>query len=78
LQASRLKAENFDRLLVAYGLSFDAFDIGEIERTDEIADDTDDPISPGKKGASTFCPLCNGTGGAMAHGCYKCGGSGLI
>lgn len=78
LQASRLRAENFDRLSVAYGLSFDAFDIGEIEKADEIEDDTDTVSVTETKGGPIFCPVCNGTGGAMAHGCYKCGGRGLI
>ena len=78
LKAGRLRAENFDRLSVAYGLSFDAFDIGEIEKAEEIEDITDDPGLPGRTGGTTFCSICHGSGGAMAHGCYKCGGTGLI
>lgn len=78
LKASRLRADNFDRLSVAYGLSFDAFDLGEIGKADEIEDITDNANVSRSNGGTTFCPICNGTGGAMAHGCYKCGGSGLI
>ena len=52
--------------------------VGEIEKADEIEDITDGPSVTATKGGSTFCPICNGTGGAMAHGCYKCGGTGMI
>lgn len=63
---------DYDRLSVAYGLSFDQFDLGEIERPDEIED-----VS-GSAGGSTACPKCGGTGGAYANSCSACGGAGWV
>jgi hypothetical protein len=41
--APRLNPDEYDRLSVAYGLSFDAFDIGQIIKSNEISDiDNDD------------------------------------
>ena len=46
IEAPLATPDNYDRLSVAYGLSFDPFDIGEIIRASEIEDDEPDPTSP--------------------------------
>ena len=43
LKAPGLNADEYDRLSVAFGLSFDAFDIGQIIMSNEIDDDDDEP-----------------------------------
>lgn len=75
LKANRLRSGEYDRLSVAYGLSFDAFDIGEIER----AGDIEDISLPGSAGAGIkiICPRCRGTGGPRGNDCLNCGGSGM-
>ncbi|MGH8162003.1 MAG: hypothetical protein ACRESR_07670 [Gammaproteobacteria bacterium] len=72
LVAQGIHAGDYDRLSVAYGLSFGQFDIGEIVRTDDIGGT--DPEPP----HGTACPDCNGTGGYMANSCNRCGGSGWL
>ena len=71
LIATKLPRDAYDRLSVAYGLSFDAFDIGAIIETSEIEDECDDRTT-----VSTTCDRCNGTGEPMGR-CPKCGGSGF-
>jgi len=73
LDASSLPEGSYDRLSVAYGLSYDPYDIGEIMRKSEVEDDLE---PKGGDGLQT-CPSCNGTGGAFG-GCFKCGGNGWI
>lgn len=63
---------DYDRLSVAYGLSFDPFDLGEIERSDEIED------MDGGLGGPMACSKCRGTGGGYANSCSTCGGTGWI
>ncbi|MBS1770564.1 MAG: hypothetical protein JSS77_12940 [Acidobacteria bacterium] len=71
LQADRMTEESYDRISVAYGLSFDPLDIGRIIRTDELP--RIDPVVP-ERGQ---CPRCNGTGG-LHRPCDRCGGTGLL
>lgn len=62
----------YDRLSVAYGLSFDALDIGQIQRTEEIArGGAGQPLDPG-----SLCPRCKGTGGWRGNDCPTCAGRG--
>ena len=78
LQAPLADASSYDRLSVAYGLSFDQYNIGEVTRSDEIENisDTQDKQSAVNIGAASACQSCGGTGGAMANSCRKCGGTG--
>lgn len=46
LKAPGLNAKEFHRLSVAYGLSFDAFDIGRIRPIDDTPDDDPPPAGP--------------------------------
>lgn len=46
LKAPGLNAKDFHRLSVAYGLSFDAFDIGRIRPIDDTPDDDPPPAGP--------------------------------
>lgn len=46
LKAPGLNAQDFHRLSVAYGLSFDAFDIGRIRPIDDTPDDDPPPAGP--------------------------------
>lgn len=74
LIANGLPPDQYHRLSVAYGLSFDAFDIGQIVPEEDVTD-----IS--RIGAiSNFqtCPTCTGSGGSYGGNCAKCGGSGWI
>ncbi|MGI9310873.1 MAG: hypothetical protein ACR2P7_04970 [bacterium] len=69
LSVPSLPKSDKDRLSVAYGLSFEAFDIEEVLRIDT-------PIENPKKNTSA-CPRCNGTG--SLHGiCPRCGNSGFV
>jgi hypothetical protein len=72
LEAPGISRDEYDRVSVAYGLSFDPDDIGEIVRESEIEDDL-----PYEQEGSRECPTCRGTGGAH-HPCNRCGGSGWI
>ena len=73
LSAEGVEDKDYDRLSVAYGLSFDALDIGEIEKSGDIEDvfEVDLNRKSGK------CEPCKGTGGSMGQ-CPKCGGSGWV
>lgn len=80
LEANGLSESDYGRISVAYGLSFDPFDIGEIIKEDEVDDVPCDGGSPGSAGAkadSVMCPRCGGTGG-LHRACDTCGGSGFI
>ena len=61
-----LKEDNH-RLSVAYGLSFNALNIGKISHP---------PPIPANNNQRQPCPLCRGTGGY--GNCRKCGGSGRL
>jgi len=61
----------YDRLSVAFGLSFDPYDIGTVRLPDEI-DDGEAPANI----ESRPCPACDGTGGSRGNDCNRCGGSG--
>lgn len=71
LAAEGLPRDGYDRLSVAYGLSFDALDIGKVIKDSEIEDATENiqPTEP------TICGLCCGTGEPMGR-CPKCNGKG--
>lgn len=71
LVAEGLDEGTYDRLSVAYGLSFNQYDIGEIVRSHQIED-----VVPAS--ASSTCRRCNGTGGMYANSCTACGGRGWI
>jgi hypothetical protein len=75
LTAKKLPRDAYDRLSVAYGLSFNALDIGEIIETSEI-DDEYDEYDEGSTGPK-ICSRCNGAGDSMGK-CPKCGGSGWM
>ena len=70
LEAPGLLEQDKDRLSVAHGLSFDAFQIGEIIHPE--------PFSNNKSTDTTrrMCPLCNGTGGY--GNCRTCDGKGFL
>lgn len=74
LVASKLPPEESHRLSVAYGLSFDTFDIGQIVPEQEEPRDAKRIGQPG----FTTCPNCNGSGGARGNDCRKCGGQGWL
>jgi hypothetical protein len=72
LVAAGIGAAEYDRLSVAYGLSFDQYEIGHIVPSGQIEDlDT-------LMGGGCQCTACNGTGGLMANSCTVCGGSGWL
>ncbi|WP_423907115.1 hypothetical protein [Candidatus Spongiihabitans sp.] len=70
LDAPGLLEEDSDRLSVAYGLSFDALQIGEITHPGPI------PFETENTGQGKSCPKCSGTGGGYSN-CPECGGSGF-
>lgn len=76
LVATGVDATEYDRLSVAYGLSFDQFEIGQIVPTEQIEDLDAQPVSV--HGSGGQCIACDGTGGQMANSCAVCGGSGWI
>ncbi len=79
LEAPGIDGNDYDRLAVAYGLSFDPFDIGEIIKMDEVEDIVDrKPVVSGQGGtvANVVCKKCGGTGG-LHMPCKCCGGSGF-
>ena len=79
LNAQGVPNSYFDRISVAYGLSFDPFDIGEITREDEISDLRVEDCVTSHSGTSpggVTCPSCLGTGG-LHSSCNVCGGSGF-
>lgn len=79
LKAEKVGNTHYNRLSVAYGLSFDPFDIGEIIKMEDIEDILPEAATtPNEKTQkSIYCPRCKGTGGM--HGfCEKCGGSGYF
>lgn len=73
LIAPDLKPEDMDRLSVAYGLSFGAFDIGEIRPEGDVEDDKDVRTQESRQ-----CYACTGTGGPRGNDCPTCGGSGWM
>lgn len=76
LVAAGIDASEYDRLSVAYGLSFDQFEIGQIVPSEQI-EDLEGQTRPVKVGG-VQCTSCNGTGGPMANSCAACGGSGWL
>lgn len=76
LVAGEIGADEYDRLSVAYGLSFDQFEIGQIVPTEQIEDLEGQPRPI--EGSGIQCIACNGTGGMMANSCTVCGGSGWL
>jgi hypothetical protein len=72
LVADGLDEGSYDRLSVAYGLSFDPLNIGEIIRSNEFDDEPVPSCGP------TLCPKCGGSGGAMANSCLFCAGRGWL
>lgn len=76
LVADRIDDADYDRLSVAYGLSFDQFEVGQIVLPNNIEDLEGQSELGHVRGAQ--CPACNGSGGYMANSCGQCGGSGWI
>lgn len=72
LEAVGVSTDDYNRLSVAFGLSFDPFDIGEIIKEDDVGDFKDEETV-----GLNFCPVCHGSGG-LHHPCRRCGGSGFI
>lgn len=72
LEAKGITEAEYDRLSVAYGLSFDPFDIGEIVKEGDIDDVTEEAGS-----VTGMCRRCNGNGG-LHRACNSCGGRGFI
>jgi len=72
LDAPGLLDLDSDRLSVAYGLSAEAFDMGEITYPKIFEE-----IVPGGVSHTHTCPKCGGTGGGYGT-CVSCGGSGFI
>ena len=72
LEAGQMPKGSYDRISVAYGLSFDPLDISGLVKEDQIDDRTlDRPVYP-----PGVCRACNGTG---KHGnCSACDGKGWI
>lgn len=72
----------YDRLSVAYGLSYDSFNIGEImleEHTGDVEDRVGVQSARAATPAVVSCPVCSGSGGSYTKsGCYRCGGSGWL
>ena len=73
LEAPGLSIADCDRVSVAHGLSFHAFDIGEIVREGEIENISDNANQPEH---NAMCPDCLGSG--LFGNCPKCGGRGFI
>lgn len=73
LAAEHLDDDVYDRLSVAYGLSFDAFDIGTVRLPHEL-----DAGRPTAGRERRVCPMCNGTGGPRGNDCIGCSGSGWL
>ena len=71
LDAPGLLEEDSDRLSVAYGLSFDALQIGEITHPGPFPSETENT------GQGKSCPKCSGTGGGYSN-CTRCGGKGWV
>lgn len=74
LIANGLPPDQYHRLSVAYGLSFDAFDIGQIVLEHEVADLPHESLTSDYQ----ICPTCGGSGGNYNSSCSKCGGSGWV
>lgn len=74
LVAQEVRAAEYHRLSVAYGLSFDAFDIGQIVPEHEI-EEVAEKVS---RCGYTTCPICNGTGGSRGNDCDRCDGNGWL
>jgi hypothetical protein len=65
LEANGIREDDYDRVSVAYGLSFDLFDIGEIIKEDDVDDvpaEDGGSNSPGNTSNSVMCPRCGGHG----------------
>lgn len=80
LEANGLCENDYDRVSVAYGLSFDPFDIGEIIKEDDVDDvpaEDSGSNSPSNTTNSMMCSRCRGTGG-LHRTCDACGGSGFM
>ena len=80
LISQEISKSDYDRISVAYGLSFDPLDIGEITREDEVSDLKPEDCLVSHSGTpprGVICPSCQGTGGLYSF-CDVCGGSGFI
>jgi len=79
LQAPNMPKDTYDRLSVAYGLSYDPLDIGEIRKKSDVPDDSElgDLVAGNDLVNHQICPLCNGTGEPMGR-CRRCNGSGWL
>lgn len=80
LEANGLREDDYDRVSVAYGLSFDPFDIGEIIKEDDVDDvptEEGGSNSLGATSSSVMCSRCGGSGG-LHRTCDACGGSGFM
>ena len=67
IDLKNIPKESWHRFSVAYGLSFNALDIGEI---------TSLPTGTIQRPVKTKCPICFGSGGGSLTGCAKCSGTG--
>ena len=74
LEAPDLRPDEYDRFSVAYGLSFDPSDIGEIIHMQEIEDFTG-KVHDENNSYSVICNRCNGSG--LNDNCPSCGGTGF-
>lgn len=76
LVAEGIGPHEFHRMSVAFGLSFEPFDIGEMIRFEDV--DDIETGEPGHEGRSRgICRRCNGDGG-LHFPCGSCGGSGWV
>lgn len=73
LNVPGLPKQDHDRLSVAYGLSFDALNIGETSRPPALAANDSEENRVSKK----ICPRCRGDGGGYSS-CPKCHGKGFV
>lgn len=80
-KADAVGSQEFNRLSVAFGLSYDPFDIGEIIKMEDVEDAVDDErstsLSRNQSSSLQSCSRCNGRGG-LHRPCEFCGGSGFV
>ena len=68
---------DYNRISVAYGLSFEPFDIGAIVKENDVEDFEANPPDKSKSSSNDVtCRRCQGTGG-LHRTCDACGGSGF-
>lgn len=76
LDSIGIQSTDYHRLSVAYGLSFDKYDIGKIVPESEVPELNRKAQNQSQDFQT--CPSCNGSGGAHGSGCPKCDGNGWI